>query len=137
MANFEASECQGQKERWVPNPPFANPRVAEKGPWRSLQSGVAEVYSVLEIPTDSYHLHAHLTPLSDTNSHFARKALSATPGLAPGGSGARRRNQNAENCSTVEKTRRLTVFLAGAGGEFKFEGSFLLRWPRAVAYFTA
>ena len=40
---------------WVPNPPFANPGVAEKAPWRSLQGGVAGV---------------------------ARKALSATPGLA-------------------------------------------------------
>ena len=33
---------------------------------------------------------SHLTPLSDPNSHFARKALSATPGLAPGGLGTRR-----------------------------------------------
>ena len=40
---------------WVPNPPFANPGVAEKAPWQSLQSGVAGVYSLLEIPTDSYH----------------------------------------------------------------------------------
>ena len=38
---------------WVPNPPFANPG---KAPWRSLQSGVAGVYSLLEIPTDSYHV---------------------------------------------------------------------------------
>ena len=30
-----------------------------------------------------------LTPSSETNSHFARKALSATPGLAPGGLGTR------------------------------------------------
>ena len=59
-------------------PPFANPRVV-----------VAGVYSLLEIPTDSYHFPSHLTPLSDPNSHFARKALSATPGLAPRGLGTR------------------------------------------------
>ena len=41
---------------WVPNPRFANPGVAEKAPWRSLQSGVAGVHSLLEIPTDSYHV---------------------------------------------------------------------------------
>ena len=35
---------------WVPNPPFANPREAEKAPWRSLQSGVAGVYSLFENP---------------------------------------------------------------------------------------
>ena len=27
-------------------PPFANPGVAEKAPWLSLQSGVAGVYSL-------------------------------------------------------------------------------------------
>ena len=69
------------------NPPFANPGVAEKAPLQSLQS--CGVYSLLEIPTDSYHFPSHLTPLSDPNSHFARKALSATPGLAPGGLGTR------------------------------------------------
>ena len=47
---------------WVPNPRFANPRIAEKAPWQSLQSGVAGVYSLLEIPTDSYHFPSHLTP---------------------------------------------------------------------------
>ena len=70
---------------WVPNPPFANPRVAEKARWQSLQSGVAGVYSLLEIPADSYRFLSHLTPSSDPNHHLARKALSATPGLAPGG----------------------------------------------------
>ena len=72
---------------WVPNHPFAYPGVAEKAPWRSLQSGVAGVYSLLEKknPTDSYHFPSHSTPSSDPNSNFARKALSATSGLAPGG----------------------------------------------------
>ena len=45
---------------WVPNPQFANPRVAEKAPWRSLRSGVAGVYSLLEIPTDSHDFPSHL-----------------------------------------------------------------------------
>ena len=57
------------------NPPFANPGVAEKTPRRSLQSGVAGIYSPLESPTDSHHFPSHLTPSSDPNSHFARKAL--------------------------------------------------------------
>ena len=69
---------------WVPNPPFANPRVAEKAPWRSLQSGVAGVHNILEIPADSYQFRSHMTPSSDPNCHFARKALSATLGLAQG-----------------------------------------------------
>ena len=69
------------------NPRFANPGVAEKAPWRSLQSGVAGVYSLLEIPTDSCHFPSHLTSSSDPNTHCARKALSATPGLARGGLG--------------------------------------------------
>ena len=69
----------------MPNPPFANRRVTEKAPWRSLQSGVAGVYSLLEIPTDSCHFPSHLTPSSDPNSHFAQKALWATPGWTPGG----------------------------------------------------
>ena len=84
---------------WVPNPPFANPGVAEKAPWRSLQSGVAGVYSLLEIPTDSYHFPSHLTPSSDPNSHFTRKALSSTPGLAPGGLGTRQSHWMAERIS--------------------------------------
>ena len=46
------------------NPPFANPGVAEKAPWRSLQGGVAGVYSLLEIPMDSYPFPSNLTPLS-------------------------------------------------------------------------
>ena len=76
---------------WVPNPPFANPGVAEKAPWRSLQSGVAGVHSLLEIPTDSCHFPSHLTPSSYPNGHFAGKALSATSGLAPGGLGTRQK----------------------------------------------
>ena len=79
----------------VPNPPFADPGVAEKAPSRSLQSGVTVVYSLLEIPTDSYHFPSHLTPSSDPNRHFARKVLSATLGLAPGGLGTRQpRNEH-------------------------------------------
>ena len=35
---------------WVPNPPFANPGVAEKAPWWSLQSGVAAYRKSLQIP---------------------------------------------------------------------------------------
>ena len=57
---------------WVPNPPFPNPGVAEKAPWRSLQSGVAGVYSLLEIPTASSHFPSHLTPSFDPDRHFAR-----------------------------------------------------------------
>ena len=49
---------------WVPNPPFA-----EKASWQSLQSGVAGVYSLLEIPTDSYHFPSQLTPSSEPSSH--------------------------------------------------------------------
>ena len=40
---------------WVPNPPGANARVAERASWRSSQSGVAGVRSLVEIPSDSYH----------------------------------------------------------------------------------
>ena len=85
---------RGQANKCAENnltPPllFANPGAAEKAPWRSLQSGVARVYSLLEIPADSYPAQSRLTPSSDPNSHFARKALSATPGLAPGGLGTR------------------------------------------------
>ena len=50
-------------------PPFANPGEAEKAPWRSLQSGVAGVYSLLEIFTDSYHFPSQLTPSSEPSSH--------------------------------------------------------------------
>ena len=50
---------------WVPNPPFANPGVAEKAPWQSLQSGVAGVYSLLEIPPESYRIAPHSWPQSD------------------------------------------------------------------------
>ena len=40
----------------VPNPRVANPRVAERAPpWRSTKRGVAEVCSLLEMPTDSCH----------------------------------------------------------------------------------
>ena len=75
-----------EKENWwVPNPPFANPGVAEKAPCQSLQGGVAGVYSLLEIPTDSYHFPSHLTPSSDPNSHFARKALFSYPRVSAQG----------------------------------------------------
>ena len=40
----------------VPNPPGANPLVAERAPWGGLRSLVWQgVSSLLEIPTDSYH----------------------------------------------------------------------------------
>ena len=39
----------------VPNLPGANPLVAERAPWRSSQSYVTGVSSLLEIPTDSCH----------------------------------------------------------------------------------
>ena len=54
---------------WVPNPPFANPVVAEKAPWWFLQSGVAGVDTLLELPTDSYHFPTQLTPSSEPSSH--------------------------------------------------------------------
>ena len=76
----------------MPNPPFAKRGVAEKAPWRSLQSGVAGIYSLVQIFSDSSHFPSHLTPSSDPNSHFPRKALSAAPGLAPGELGTRQKN---------------------------------------------
>ena len=39
----------------VPNPLGANPLVAERAPWRSSQSCVTGVSSLLEMPTDSCH----------------------------------------------------------------------------------
>ena len=51
-------------------PPFANPGVAEKAPLAvSAEWCGIGVYSLLEIPTDSYHFPSHVTPSSDPNSH--------------------------------------------------------------------
>ena len=71
----------------VPNPPGANPLVAERAPGRSSgQQPIRNPYRFL-----SFLLHTW-QPLCDPNSHSwgrARKALSATRGLAPGGLGTR------------------------------------------------
>ena len=82
----------------VGNPPFANPGVAEKAPWRSLQR-CGRVYTLLEIPTDCHDFPSHWTPSSDPNSRFARKALSATEGLAPGGLSTRQVSGSGTNRS--------------------------------------
>ena len=39
----------------VPNPPGANPRVAERAPWQSSQSGVEGSTAYWKSPTDSCH----------------------------------------------------------------------------------
>ena len=66
----------------MPNPRVANPRVAERAPWRSTKRGVAGVRSLLEMPTDSCHFPCTSDiPVRAQNS-LARKALSATRGLA-------------------------------------------------------
>ena len=73
-------------------PPLLNPGLVALSAVSALQqSGVERVYSLLEIPTDSYHFPSHLTHTSDPNSHFARKAPSATPGSATAGVGTRQR----------------------------------------------
>ena len=73
----------------MPNPRVANPRVAERAPWRSTKRGVAGVCSLLEMPTDSCHFPCTSdTPVRLQNS-LAWKALSASRGLARGGLGTR------------------------------------------------
>ena len=86
---LEIKHLEGAGNRWwVPNPASANPRVAERASWPSSQSGVTGVRSLVEIPRDCYLIAPELlTPSSDLNSQSARKALSATRGLAPGGLG--------------------------------------------------
>ena len=65
--------------RWVPNPPVANPGVAEKAPWWSSQTPlVAGVCSLLEIPTDSCHFPCTSDTLVKSQLSHARKTLSAT-----------------------------------------------------------
>ena len=77
----------------MPNPRVANPRVAERAPWRSTKRGVAGVCSLLEMPTDSCHFPCtSYTPVRPQNS-LTRKALSATRGLARGGLGTRQSDQ--------------------------------------------
>ena len=70
---------------WVPNPPFANSGVAERAPCRSMKRGVAGVSSLLDMPTDSCHFPCTSWHLVRPQYSLARKALSATRGLARGG----------------------------------------------------
>ena len=71
----------------MPNPPFANPGVAERASWRSTKRGVAGVRSILEMPTDSCHFPCASDTLVRPQHSLAQKALSATRGLARGGLG--------------------------------------------------
>ena len=79
----------------VPNPPIANPLVAERVPWRSSQPGVAggqrpiigNPYRFL-----SHFFCTHLATPVRPQSSLVGKALSATRGLAPGGLGTRQGN---------------------------------------------
>ena len=73
----------------MPNPRVANPRVAERAPWRSTKRGVAGVCSLLQMPTDSCHFPCTSDTLVRPQNSLARKALSATRGLARGGLGTR------------------------------------------------
>ena len=59
---------------WVPNPPVANPGVAERAPWRSTKRGVAAVSSLLEMPTDSRHFPCTSNTLVRPQCSLARKA---------------------------------------------------------------
>ena len=72
----------------VPNPPGANPLVAERAPWRSSQSCVTGGQQPIGNPYRflSFLLHTW-QPLCDLNSQ--RKAVSATRELAPEGLGTR------------------------------------------------
>ena len=73
----------------MPNPPLANPRVAERAFWRSSQSGVAGGQQPIGNPYRflPFLLHTWQHPLDP----LVGKALSATRGLAPGGLGTRQR----------------------------------------------
>ena len=96
---------------WVPNPPLANPRVAERAPWRSTKRGVTGVSCLLEIPTDSCHF-----PCSDTlvrpQYSLAWKALSATRGLARGGLGTRQFNRVAHGVNLLKSAKRADLWPA-------------------------
>ena len=59
--------------------------VAQRAPWRSTKCGVAGVSGLLEMPTDSYHFPCTSDTLVRPQHTLARKALSATRGLAWGG----------------------------------------------------
>ena len=52
-----ALSCLGNRAIWrVPNPPGANPLVAERAPWRSSQSCVTGAEQPIgRLPTDSCH----------------------------------------------------------------------------------
>ena len=59
--------------------------LAERTPWRSSQSCVTGISSLLDIPTDSCLISsAHLATLVRPQKSLVGKALSATRGLAPG-----------------------------------------------------
>ena len=90
----------------MPNPPGANPLVAERAPWRSSQScvtgGSAAYWKSLQIPVIS---SAHLaTPVRPQQS-LVGKALSATRGLAPGGLGTRQNTSRTHIAETPQIAR--------------------------------
>ena len=72
----------------MPNPRVANPRVAERAPWRSTKRGVAGVCSLIEMPTDSCHFFCTpgnpcVTPLvTRGEGSFRYQGVSTRGGLA-------------------------------------------------------
>ena len=71
----------------MPNQPVANPGVAERAPWQSTKRGVAGVSSLLD-SRNAYRFLSfpmHLRHLVRHHYSLAKKALSATRGLAGGG----------------------------------------------------